>query len=367
MSRWRFGVLGPLEASRDGVVVGLGGPKQRSVLALLLLDAGRIVPAPRIVEAVWGSEGADGAAASLQVHVSALRKQLRDPDDAETVERIAYVRPGYRIEVGPGELDLHEADSALAQARELRAAGDGTGASLLLRYALSLWRGPALADLADIPSMAPVLVGVERRRAVLLHECVDVELALGRHLALVPELEEAVDAAPLDERLAGQYMLALYRSGRQADALAAYHRTADRLADELGIDPGPALRATHEAILRQDLALDVASVADVAETVTHDDRGVRGATLTLPNGVSVELGSRAWVVGRHPECDVVLADPRISRRHAEIRPVVGGYELVDLGSSNGTSVGDVPVERCRLQDGDQVVLGSTSLRVHVPA
>lgn len=364
MTRWRFSVLGPLEATRDGVPLPLGGPKQRSILALLLLDADRVVPTARILEAVWGGEpGNEGAHASLQVHVSALRKALRDPD---APERLTYVRPGYRMHVDPGELDLHEIDDALSRARELRAAGDAAGAAHLLRFALSLWRGPALADLADLPSMSAVLVGVERRRAVLLHECVDLELALGRHLALVPELEQAVVDSPLDERLAGQHMLALYRSGRQADALAAYHRTADRLADELGIDPGPGLRAVHEAILRQDLSLDV-EPGEVAETVTHDDRGVRGATLTLPNGVAVELGSRTWVVGRHPECDVVLADPRISRRHAEVRPVVGGYELVDLGSSNGTRIGDDEVARRRLADGDVVVLGSTHLLVHLPA
>lgn len=363
MSRWRFSVLGPLEASCDGVALPLGGPKQRSVLALLLVDAGRVVPTSRILDAVWGEEpGADGAHASLQVHVSALRKVLRDD---RSPERLTYVRPGYRLQVEPGELDLHDADDALARARDARSVGDDAGAAHLLRFALSLWRGPALADLADIPSMAPVLVGVERRRAVLQHECVDVELALGRHLALVSELEQAVSDSPLDERLAGQYMLALYRSGRQAEALAAYRRTADRLADELGLDPGPGLRGVHESILRQDLALDVGA-GEVAETVTHDDRGVRGATLTLPNGVAVELGSRTWVVGRHPGCDVVLADPRISRRHAEVRPVVGGYELVDLGSSNGTRVGDEEIERRRLADGDVVVVGSTRLLVHVP-
>lgn len=363
MSRWRFLVLGPLEVTVDGTALPLGGPKQRSVLAMLLLEAGRVVPASRLLDAVWGADGSDAAQGSLQVHVSALRKQLRE-DGAP--ERLAYVRPGYTLHVEPGELDLHEADDALARARDLRAAGDDAAAAHLLRFSLSLWRGPALADLADIPSMAPVIHGVERRREVLQHECVDVELALGRHLALVPELEEAVAASPLDERLAGQYMLALYRSGRQADALAAYHRTASRLADELGIDPGHPLRAVHEAILRQDLALDAVSEADVAETMTHDDRGVRGATLTLPNGVTLELGARTWVVGRHPGCDVVLADPRISRRHAEVRPVVGGYELVDLGSSNGTRVGDEEVARHRLRDGDVVVLGGTSLQVSVP-
>lgn len=366
MSALAFHVLGPLEVRRDDHVLALGGPKQRAVLAVLLLEAGRVVPASSLVEHVWGADGADGASASLQVYVSTLRKLLRCDDAAHSDERLAFVRPGYRLRVEPGELDLAAADDALTQARERRAAGDLPAAAHLLRYGLSLWRGRACADLAEIPGIAPLLVPVDRRHEVLAHECYDVELDLGRHLALVPELEAAVAAAPLDERLAGQHMLALYRSGRQADALTAYRRTADRLRDELGLEPGAALRGLHESILRQDLALDPLPEAAVAATMTHDDRGVRGATLTLPNGVPLELGSRTWVVGRHPECDVVLADPEVSRRHVELRPVVGGYDLVDLGSSNGTKVGGQDVTRHRLADGDLVHVGSTELAFHQP-
>jgi SARP family transcriptional regulator, regulator of embCAB operon len=369
MTAWRFLLLGPLEVKRDGVLLPLGGPKQRSVLALLLLESGRLVPAGQIIEHVWGIDGADGAQASLQVYVSNLRKLLRDPDPSvDTDDRLAFVRPGYRLRVAPGELDLHQVDEVLVQARQLRASGDLAAASHLLRFGLSQWRGRALADLADLPSFAPLLVGLDRRREVLQHECYDVELDLGRHLTLVPELEAAVAESPLDERLAGQHMIALYRSGRQADALAAYRRTSDLLADELGIDPGQPLRSLQESILRQDLALDPAVAGvDVAETMTHDDRGLRGATVTLPNGVALELGSRTWVVGRHPDCDIVLSDPLVSRRHAELRPVVGGYDLVDLGSSNGTRIGSDDVTKHRLTDGDEVEVGTTTLKVHLPA
>jgi DNA-binding SARP family transcriptional activator len=367
VSAWRFLVLGPLEARRDGVPLALGGPKQRTVLAMLLLEAGHLVPANRIIEHVWGADGLDGAQASLQVYVSTLRKQLRDPG-ADSDDRLAFVRPGYRLRVEPGELDLHEADDVLVQARALRASGDLAAASHLLRFGLSLWRGRALADLADLPTLAPLLVAVDSRREVLRHECYDVELDLGRHLALVPELEAAVTESPLDERLAGQHMVALYRSGRQADALSVYRRTSDLLRDELGIDPGQALRTLHEAILRQDIGLDqsVAGV-EVATTMTHDDRGVRGATLALPNGVLLELGSRSWVVGRHPDCDIVLSDPKVSRRHAELRPVVGGYDLVDLGSSNGTKIGEADISRHRLSDGNVIQVGTTELTLHLPS
>jgi len=366
VSSWRFLVLGPLEVRHDGVLLALGGPKQRSVLALLLLEAGHLVPASRLIEHVWGPGGADGAQASLQVYVSALRKIVREADGGAT-ERLSYVRPGYRLRVEPGELDLHDVDDVLAQARERRAAGDPAAASHLLRLGVSMWRGRALADLADLPGLAPLLVGVDRRRDVLRHECYDVELELGRHLALVPELEAAVADAPLDERLAGQHMLALYRSGRQADALVAFRRTSALLSDSLGIDPGLPLRSLHEAILRQDVALDPSAAAtDVATTMTRDGRGLRGATVTLPNGVPLELGSRTWVVGRHPGCDIVLADPQVSRRHAELRPVIGGYDLVDLGSSNGTRVDDADVTRTRLADGDRIRVGDTELMIGLP-
>ncbi len=361
MTSWKFLVLGPLEVRRDGESLTLGGPKQRSVLGLLLLDAGKLVPASRVVEHVWGSGDGEGSIGSLQAYVSTLRKILRDPDHPDD-ERLEWVRPGYRFHVDAGELDLQQVQDVLAEARERRAAGDLTAAAHLLRYGLSLWRGPALADLADIPSFAPLLVPIDRRLGALRHECYDVELELGRHLTLAPELEEALSAHPLDERLAGQLMLALYRGGRQADALATYRGTAALLRDELGLEPGLPLRTLHGAVLRQDLALDVwHRSVDVATTMTHDDRGVRGATLTLPNGVPIELGSRTCVLGRHPECEVVLSDPKVSRRHAELRPVRDGYELVDLGSSNGTRVDDAEVTRHRLADGDRIRIGSSEL------
>jgi DNA-binding SARP family transcriptional activator len=365
MSGWSFRVLGPLEVRRAGEVVALGGPKQRGVLAVLLLDAGRVVPTSRIVEHVWGDDDLESPLGSLQAYVSTLRRALRDDDGGD--DRLEHVRPGYRVHVAPGELDLAQADDAAAQARERRAAGDLAAASHLLRYALSLSRGPVLADLVDNSAFASLTVPVERRLQSVRHECYDVDLGLGRHLLLAPELEAAVAQDPLDERLAGQLVLALYRCGRQADALAAYRRTADLLRDELGIEPSAPLRALHEAVLRQDAGLDLGGDVDLAVTMTRDDRGVRGATLTLPNGVPVELGSRTVALGRHPGCEVVLADPRVSRRHAEVRPVDGGYEVVDLGSSNGTRVGGEEVERRRLVDGDVITVGSTDLVVAIPA
>ena len=360
----RFGVLGPLEAHLDGELVPIGGPKQRTVLAVLLLEAGRIVPAERLAGCVWGDDLPDRWPATLQVYVYNLRRALRG--DAATVEGESEVivgrRPGYLAVVEPMALDLLQLDELTVQARTAREEGDGAAAAHLFRLGLSLWRGPTLGDLVSQPQVANLAQTLDRRRAHLLSECFEVELALGRHRQLLAELEAAAAEHPLDERLAGQLVVALYRNGRQADALATFRRTADRLVEELGIDPGVELRALEEAVLRQDPVLDpTIAAADPGVTVQRDDRGQRGAVLVLPNGVELELQARCWIIGRHPDCQVVLADPEASRRHAEVRPVPGGYVVVDLGSTNGTKVAGSDVREHPLADGDEIVVGGTVL------
>src|SRR3954447_17162275 len=359
-----FGVLGPLEVHLDGRLVAIGGPKQRTVLAVLLLQAGRVVPAERLAACVWGDDLPDRWPATLQVYVYNLRRALRPAPGTDEVESEVIVgrRPGYLADVEPMALDLLQLDGLTAQARSARDEGDGPAAAHLFRLGLSLWRGPTLADLVAQPQVANLAHGLDRRRTHLLTECFELELSLGRHRQLLPELEAAAAEHPLDERLAGQLVVALYRNGRQADALATYRRTAQRLVEELGIDPGAELRALEEAVLRQDPVLDpTIATADPGVTVQRDDRGQRGAVLVLPNGVELELQARCWIIGRHPDCQVVLADPAASRRHAEVRPVPGGYVLVDLGSTNGTKVSGSDVREHPLEDGDQIVVGATVL------
>jgi SARP family transcriptional regulator, regulator of embCAB operon len=361
MSGLSFAVLGPLEVRRDGELLALGGPKQRAVLGILLLEANRVVPASRIAELVWGDDAPDGVQGTLQVYVSNLRRILRGADDSEAGPLVGR-RPGYLLEVEESAADHLQVAQLLASAREHRAGGDRAASVHLLRLALQLWRGPVLADLRDRPEVAALTMTLDRQRSLIRHECFEAELDLGRHRQLLPELADAVAEEPHDERLAALLVLALYRSGRQGDALATYRRTAARLVEELGIDPGPELRALEESVLRQDPALDLSQPdADPGVTVQRDDRGQRGAVLVLPNGVELELQARTWVIGRHPECQVVLADPEASRRHAEVRPIPGGYVLVDLGSTNGTRVGEEQVREHRLVDGEQISVGSTVL------
>jgi DNA-binding SARP family transcriptional activator/tetratricopeptide (TPR) repeat protein len=245
-----FRILGPLEVLPDGRPLDLGAQK-RVLLALLVLDANRVVPSERLIDALWDEDPPETARKALQVHVSQLRKLLgRD--------RIATAAPGYRLRVEPGELDLE-------RFRKLQDEGR-------FEEALGLWRGAALADLAGHHLFAPEASRLEELRLACQEERVERELAAGRHAELVPELEALVARYPLRERLRGQLMLALYRAGRQADALDAYRAVRRLLVDELGIEPGRALRELHQAILEQFPELDLGPQA--AESAAETGRGV---------------------------------------------------------------------------------------------
>lgn len=208
-------------------------------------------------------------------------------------------------------------------------------------------------------------------------EAFEAGLALGREHDLVIELEAAVIRHPLRERLWGQLMLALYRSGRQADALAAYQRARRHLGEELGIEPGRALRDLETAVLRQDPALDrapaparpttAAAPPRPPEDATIKAAGGKVATLVLPDGSERLLGDGPLVVGRGADCDIVLPDPAVSRRHAEIRPALGGHLLVDTGSTNGTTVNGSAVLHHLLADGDLIGIGDLALTYRRPA
>jgi DNA-binding SARP family transcriptional activator len=230
-----FAILGPLEARDRGEPIPLGGPKQRALLTLLLLEAGRVVSVDRLVEALWAGEPPTTAVASLQNFVAQLRKAL-GPDAIETRP------PGYVVRLGPEQLDLARVRSLVDEAR----ASEPVRRAALLDEALALWRGEPLADFRY------ETFAQEEFHLTLLEERAEAKLAIGEHADLVTELEALVRAYPLRERLRAQLMLALYRSGRQAQALEAYREGRELLVEELGLEPSPLLRGVHASILRQE-------------------------------------------------------------------------------------------------------------------
>jgi DNA-binding SARP family transcriptional activator len=358
-------VLGPLEVVVDGDALPLGGPKQRIVLALLLAEPNRVVSVDRMIDAIWGEDAVERAAGTVQVYVSNLRRALSPAAAAFGVDDfILTQRPGYVARVTAAQLDLLEFDEALARGRQAAAAGNPAKAAAELRHALGLWRGVPIADLADAPFAAGIVARLEAMRVAAEEERFEAELALGVKADLVAELAALVEANPFNERLRGLLMVALYRSGRQADALAAYQEGRRVLADELGIDPSPALRELEGRILAQDPRLDGAATGQVdleLGTIVRSSVVIPSAVL-VHGDQTVSLNRPVTTIGRRADRDVVLDDTQSSRLHAEIRVGPSGFTLVDLGSTNGTSVNGDRVREHVLRPGDEIVIGQTRLR-----
>jgi DNA-binding SARP family transcriptional activator/ABC-type transport system substrate-binding protein/streptogramin lyase len=281
--RVEFAVLGRLEVRIDGEAVPLGGPKQRALLALLLLNASEVVSRDRLVDGLWGERAPASADRSLDSYVSRLRT-LIGPD------RIERHAPGYLLRVEQGELDLERFERLLEEGRTAAAAGRAQEASDRLHEALVLWRRPALADLLDEPVLAAESARLEERRLLALEERIDADLALGRGPELVGELERLVGEEPFRERPLGQLMVALYRSGRQAEALAAYQEFRRRLAEELGLEPGAKVRELEQQILRQDKEL-------LAERSAQSTQQTKGRRRVVTVAVALTAVAVSAVVG----------------------------------------------------------------------
>ena len=246
-----FGILGPLEVRHDGRPVVLAGARQRALLAILLLHAGEVVSNDRLMDDLWGERTPAAGATALRVRVSQLRKALRGGDDL-----LVTHPPGYALRVEPGRLDLWRFERLVADGDRALARDDPEEAADLLREALGLWRGPPLADFAYAPFAQAPIARLEELHLAALELRIDAELVLGRHARIIGELQALVGEHPLRERLWGYLMLALYRDGRQAEALAAYRTARGRLVDEIGIEPGPELRTLERRILAQEAGLD---------------------------------------------------------------------------------------------------------------
>ena len=248
-----YRILGPLEVSADGRVIEIGGPKLRALLVILLLRANESVPRDVLVHELWGEQPPPGAQGSLEVYVSRLRKALGAAGD----ELVLVTRSGaYRLQVDDGQLDARRFERLVEQGRAALTGNAPAQAAASLRAALQLWRGQALADLANGPGPRVEAVRLEELRLSAVEDRIDADLALGRHAGVVGELKALVAVYPLRERLQGQLMLALYRSGRQAEALKVYRAARRTLVEELGLEPGPELQRLERAILHQDTSLD---------------------------------------------------------------------------------------------------------------
>lgn len=255
-----FRLLGSLGVLVEGRELSLGGTRQRAVLAILLLHRGEVVSVDRVVDELWGERPPDTATKTVQVYVSRLRKELG--------EGVLVTRGGgYVLEVDADQVDAYRFELLAGAGREALDRGDANSAAQTLREALDLWRGPPLADFSYESFAQNEIARLEELRLVALEERIEADLALGRHDALVPELEALVAEHPTRERLRGQLMLALYRSGRQAEALEGYRDARRALDEQLGLEPGPELQRLERAILAQDPAIEApprrGSVADV--------------------------------------------------------------------------------------------------------
>jgi DNA-binding SARP family transcriptional activator/tetratricopeptide (TPR) repeat protein len=323
-----FRILGPLEAREGGRPVALGGRKQRALLAILLLHANEVVSRDRLIDSLWGDVPPKSAADIVRVFVSRLRKALEPRVGGNGAYRVLQTWPaGYLLAVEPDQLDVRRFESRLTEAGHARTEGNPVAAAELLREALTLWRGPPLSDFTYEPFAQGEIAHLEELRLAAVEERIDADLACGRHDDLVVELESLIREEPGRERLRGQLMLALYRSGRQAEALGVYRQTRETLVEELGIEPTPGLRELEAAILRQDRSLDSPSVprptavrAETRKTVT-----VVGSSLTATGHEGQRLDPEAWRRLRRSWRDEVA---RAARKHGGLADGVLGEAAI---------------------------------------
>ena len=241
----QVGILGPFQLEDGGRRITVGGARQRAVLADLVLHANEVVPSERIVVDLWGEDSPLSAANALQAAISRLRRVLPPG-------RLITAAPGYALRIFPVELDVKRFEQLISEGRDALGGGAPAAAARMFDQALSLWRGPPLADFRYEPFAQAEIARLEELQLACLEERIEANLALGSVGALIPELQRLVSEYPLRERLRGQLMLALYRSGRQAEALEVYREFRIAQQVDLGLEPSPRLRELEAAILRQD-------------------------------------------------------------------------------------------------------------------
>ena len=334
-----YRILGPLEVWRHGRPVHIGGAKERALLAFLLLHAGEPVSADRLIDDLWGDSPPATARKSVQVRVAGLRRALRR--DVVLTHGDAYL-----VRLQPNQLDLHRFEQLLSDGSNALAVGNASAALEVLSEALRLWRGPALADFAYESFAQPAIARLEELRVHALELHIAAQLGLGLHAPVIVELEELVAAHPFRERLREQLMLALYRDGRQAEALDVYRRTREELGAELGLEPGPALQRLQLGILRQDPSLEAplpppersilvapqverrcAELVAIAEPLARRPR--RELILARLVANRADLGATALVLNEHRDA---LLERGVSARAITFTSAAAGEDLVRLAT-----------------------------------
>jgi len=324
----RFAVLGPLEVTTDsGQAVDVGGRQPRVVLAALVAASGRPVSAASLIEAIWGEDPPASATGTLQTYVSRLRRLL----DQHAGPQLVLDDAGYRLDLAQHTVDLQRFDSLSMEGHQRKAVGDVGAAREALAEALALWRGPALVELADHPASLAQAGALEERRLVVLEQRVDADLALGRHAHVIGELQAVVAEHPLREGLHAALALALYRSGRQADALRVLAEASAMLREELGLEPSRQLRDLEAAILAHDPSLD----APAAGSSGPSPAAVAGRTRSPFVGRDLELGElrAAYKEAAEDARFVVL----------EGEPGIGKTRLADELASVASAAGSLAV------------------------
>lgn len=363
--RLEFGVLGPLQCSVDGATMPLGTPKQRAVLALLVMNRNRPVSSDALVTAAWEQHPPPEPKASLHSYVSNLRKLVAGAGlDAKAV--LASAPPGYRLAVADADCDIGRFVAAKTAGVHAAAAGRFEEASDHLAHALAQWRGHVLDDLRDFDFVGPFATALVEDKVVAHTARAEAEIACNRGYAVIGELEGLVADHPYREPLWAQLISAYYLAERQSEALDAFQRLKTTLADELGIDPGRTVRSLHERILRQEplnarQAARTTAVHQIEELNARTVVGQQSATAALrwSSGRVQPLTAVATRIGRLPDNDIVLDDANVSRHHAVIIDTGTNVVITDLRSSNGIDVNDQRIRgTATLADGDVVRIGN---------
>jgi len=340
-----FRILGPVEVVSDGRVVALGSLKPRALLVILLLHANEVVSRERLIDDLWGEQPPETAAASLHTYVSQLRKVLEG--NSGQPKLLVTRAPGYVLEVDPEHVDLNQFELLARRGKSELIADDANTAASTLAGALALWRGPPLQEFGSAPFALAESLRLQELRISVLEDRIDADLALGAHDRLVGELDTLLAENPYRERLCGQLMLALYRCGRQADALDVYRRTRRRLADELGLEPGPALQELEQAILRHQPTLSSKASPGVAEPERRRaDRSASSVPELPPGRAGKPVLRRRWAlvaavvaVAAAVAAAVVAAHGRSSA----IKPVpVKPHTVAVIDPTRNTVVADIP-------------------------